>query len=108
MLNQDFDALERIWSEQFIVNAPTNKVAPNRSVVLAAFRQGLAHYSSFERTIEHIVLQGDFAIVMGAETVKPIGNAPMAGQTVQRRFTNIWRREGGGWRLFARHANNVS
>jgi hypothetical protein len=36
--------------------------------------------------------------------VKPIENAPLAGKTVDRRYTNVWRREGGAWRLFARQA----
>jgi ketosteroid isomerase-like protein len=48
------------------------------------------------------------AIIMGAETLQPIGDAPRAGQTVQRRFTNIWRREAGSWRLVARHANVIA
>ena len=108
VLNQNFTALEGIWSERFMVNAPNNMVAPERSAVLGMFRQGLAHYSSFERTIERILMDRDLAIVMGAEVVKPIGNAPMAGQTVNRRFTSIWKKEGGAWRLLARHANVIA
>jgi ketosteroid isomerase-like protein len=42
---------------------------------------------------------------MGAETVRPIGEAPLAGQTVERRLTNIWKKEAGTWRMIARHAN---
>jgi hypothetical protein len=49
-------------------------------------------------------LSGDHALVMGGETVKRIENAPLAGKTVDRRYTNVWRREGGAWRLFARQA----
>ena len=108
VLNQNFTALEGIWSTRFMVNAPNNMVAPERSVVISMFRQGLASYSSFERTIERIMMEGDLAIVMGAEVVKPTGNAPMAGQTVNRRFTHIWKKEGGGWRLLARHANVIA
>jgi ketosteroid isomerase-like protein len=107
VLNLDFAALERIWSEHFIVNAPMNVIAPNRAVVLDIFRQGLAHYSSFERRIENLRLDGGFAVVMGSETVRPIGKAPLAGQTVERRFTHLWKKEGGAWRLVARHANNI-
>lgn len=107
VLKQDFAALERIWSEHFMVNAPMNQVAPNRAVVLDIFRQGLAHYASFDRKIEQLRLDGDLAFVMGSETVQPIGNAPLAGQTVERRFTHVWQREAGAWRLIARHANNV-
>ncbi len=107
VLNQDFGALDRIWSERFMVNAPNNMVASDRNAVLGMFRAGFATYSSFDRSIERILMQGDLAIVMGAETVKPTGKAPMAGQTVQRRFTSIWKKEGGGWRLLARHANTI-
>jgi ketosteroid isomerase-like protein len=107
VLNKNFTALEGIWSERFMVNAPTNQIAPNRNFVLAAFRQGLA-YSSFERNIERVFMEGDLAIVMGGETIKPTGNAPMAGQTVPRRFTHIWKKEGGAWRLLARHANVIA
>ena len=107
VLKQDLAALERIWSESYMVNAPMNVIAPNRAVVLDIFRQGLAHYASFDRKIEEIRFDGDLAIVMGAETVQPIGKAPLAGQTVQRRFTHIWKKEAGDWRLIARHANNV-
>lgn len=107
MLKQDFAALERIWSEHFMVNAPMNQVAPNRAVVLDIFRQGLAHYASFDRRIERLRLAGDLAFVMGSETVQPIGSAPLAGQTVERRFTHVWQKDGGAWRLVARHANNV-
>ena len=107
VLNQDFQVLEQIWSEHFIVNSPRNQVAPNRSVVLDIFRQGLAHYTSFDRSIEHIRIDGDIAIVMGAETVQPTGNAPLAGERVHRRYTNFWKRDGETWRLIARHANNI-
>jgi ketosteroid isomerase-like protein len=63
--------------------------------------------ASYERSIEQVRVEGDIAIVMGAETLKPTGNAPQAGQTVHRRFTNIWKKEGDTWRLWARHANVI-
>jgi ketosteroid isomerase-like protein len=106
-LNQDFAALERLWSEHFIVNAPSNQILPNRSAVLDWFRKGMTTRSSYERSIEQVRVDGDIAIVMGAETLTPTANAPHAGQTVRRRFTNIWKREGDVWRLWARHANVI-
>jgi ketosteroid isomerase-like protein len=106
-LNQDFAALERLWSEHFIVNAPSNQILPNRSAVLDYFRKGMTTRSSFERSIEQVRVDGDIAIVMGAETLKPTGKAPLAGQTVHRRFTNVWKKEGDTWRLWARHANVI-
>lgn len=107
VLNRDTLALMSVWSEHFVVNAPANRVAPNRRAVFDLIRQGMIHYSSFEATIEHIRVDGDLAIVMGAETVRPIGKAPLAGQTVKRRFTHLWQKQGGSWRLIARHANII-
>ena len=66
---------------------------------------GVINFSSFERAIEYLRIDGDWAIIMGADTVTPIGNAPLSGQIVQRRFTNVREKEAGTWRLFTRHAN---
>ena len=107
VLNRDTLALTSVWSENFVVNAPANRVVPSRRAVFDLIRQGVIHYSSFEATIEHIHMDGDLAIVMGAESVRPIGRAPLAGQTVKRRFTHVWRKGNGGWRLIARHANII-
>lgn len=108
-LKMDVPALERLWSDQFTVNAPNNQVVVGKRAVLETFvSRGIINFSSFERTVEFLRVDGDFAFIMGAETVRPTGDAPMAGQTVQRRFTNIWKKEAGTWRLYARHANNVA
>jgi hypothetical protein len=107
VLNQDVQALERVWSEHFMVNTPTNQISPNRSIVVDLVEKGIIHYSSFERNIEQITFNGAIAIVMGGETVQPTGIAPLAGQTVERRFTHIWQYDGATWRLVARHANVI-
>ncbi len=107
-LKRDVPALERLWSDQFTVNAPNNEVVIGKRAVLDTFvHRGVINFSSFERKIEFIRVDGDLAIIMGAETVLPIGDAPLAGQTVQRRFANIWRKGEGTWRLIARHASVI-
>ena len=104
---RDVRALERLWSDQFIVNAPNNRVVIGKSAVLEEFSfGGVIGFSAFERRVEFIRVDGDYAFVMGAETVRPNGG-PSAGQNIPRRFTNIWKKEGGTWRLFARHANVI-
>jgi ketosteroid isomerase-like protein len=106
VLNDDWQALERLLSEQFTVNAPVNRLVSGRSAVLELIRQ--APRESFERTIEYLRVDGDFGIIMGAEIVRSIGGAPLTGQTVRRRFTNIWRKEAGTWRMVARHASVIT
>jgi ketosteroid isomerase-like protein len=107
-LNLDYPALERLWSEHFLVNAPSNQILPNRNAVLEWFRKGMTTRSSYDRRIEHVRVDGDIAIVMGEETLTPTANAPHAGELVRRRFTNIWKKEGDAWRLWARHANVIA
>jgi hypothetical protein len=109
-LNRDVPELERLWSENFTVNAPNNRVVEGRQGNLAAFvRSGIINFSTFDRSIEFIRVDGLFAVIMGLETVVPIEDAPsaglVAGQQVHRRLTNIWRKEGSTWRLYWRHAN---
>jgi hypothetical protein len=111
-LKRDIPALERLWSEQLTVNAPNNQVVVGRRAVLDTFvRAGVINFSTFERQIEFIRADGAFVIIMGLETVVPVSDAPsaglVAGQTIKRRFTNIWKNEDGTWRLFARHANVI-
>ena len=112
-LKRDVSALERLWSTQFTVNAPNNQVVVGKSAVLDTFvRAGIINFSTFERQIEFIRADGAFVIIMGLETVQPISDAPsaglVAGQSIKRRFTNIWKNEAGTWRLFARHANVIA
>ena len=111
-LNRDSSALERLWSDQFIVNAPNNQVVVGKRAVLDMFvRAGIINFSTFERQIELIRADGAFVIIMGLETVQPVSDAPsaglVAGQAIKRRFTNVWKNEAGTWRLFVRHANVI-
>lgn len=111
-LKRDVPALERLWSDQFILNAPNNKVLVGRRAALDVFvRSGIINFSKFERQIEYIHADGPYVIIMGLETVQPISDAPsaglVAGQLIKRRFTNIWKNETGTWRLFVRHANVI-
>jgi ketosteroid isomerase-like protein len=105
VLQQDLETLRDVWAQDFVVNAPRNVVVPNREAVLDVFRKGIPDYSAFAPTIETIRITGDVAVVMGREMVKPIDDAPHAGQTVHRRYTHVWTTMDGRWQLLARHAH---
>lgn len=107
VLAGDTAALEGLWSEALIVNNPQSRVSVSRGDVLDLVRRGLIRYATFERRVEEVRRNGDVVVVMGTESVIPAGDAPLAGQTVQRRFTNVWMKEGETWRMIARHANVV-
>ena len=109
-LRRDIPALERLWSEEFVVNAPDNRVVAGRNAVLDTYvRAGVINFSSFDREVEFIRADGPFVVIMGLETIRPVSDSPsaglVAGQLITRRFTNIWKDEAGTWRLAVRYAN---
>lgn len=111
-LERNVAALERLWSEDFAVNAPNNQVVVGKRAVLDAFvASGVINFSRFDRDIEFMRIEGRYGIIMGLETIQPLTDAPgaglVAGRTIQRRFTNIWKDEDGTWRLCVRHANVI-
>jgi len=107
-LKRDTTALKRLWSDQFVANGPNNKVVADKRALLNA----LVPRSSYVRQIEFVRVDGDFAFIMGLETLVAATDAPsvglVAGQPTRRRFTHVWKRERDTWRLYARHANVIT
>ena len=107
LLNKDVAVLKKLWAEDFTVNNPRNSITNGSQGVLALIENGTIDYSSFVREIETILFHGNTIITMGLETIKPVGKAPFAGQTVRRRYTHFWMKRNGKWLLTARHANVI-
>ena len=107
MQQKDYATLDRVLADNFVVNSPRNVIVNGKKEVEGLVRNGVINYSSFKREIESIVIEDGVAIVMGLETIQPVGNAPGAGQTLQRRYTNVWLYKNGNWLLTARHANVI-
>lgn len=106
VLNKDTATLKKLWDKEYVVNNPENRIVlakpnPVDRPVLQTERV------SFKREVEHILINGDIAISMGNETVIPTGGASNSGQIVKRRYTNIWMKKDGLWKLVARHANKI-
>ena len=102
ILRGDLTALDKLWTQDFRVNNPFNEIDKADRI-----RTGAVTYSSFLREPESILIHGDTVIVMGRETAVPKGTSPDAGKTIRRRYTNIWMKRKGQWRLVARHASVI-
>ena len=102
VLRGDLAAMDKIWTKDFKVNNPFNEVDKADRI-----RTGAVTYSSFVRVAESVQVHGDTVIVMGHEEVVPKGNSPSAGKTINRRYTNIFMKRSGKWRLIARHASVI-
>jgi ketosteroid isomerase-like protein len=101
-LNRDIDTLSRLWSDDFVVNSPFNRVN-DKAQVLELLQKGVIAHSSYEEHVEVMKRSGDIVTVMGHDVVV---NPPDTAR-VRRRFTNIWQATDGSWRLIARHANHA-
>ena len=102
ILRGDLVALDKLWTEDFKVNNPFNQIDRADRI-----RTGAVTYSSFIREPELVLIHGDTVIVMGREIVVPKGDSPDSGKTINRRYTNIWMKRSGKWRLIARHASVI-
>ncbi len=106
-LDNDPKAMARLWSDEFVVTNPLNKFV-NKSQVLGMVQSGFLVITSYDRHIDYVRIDGDFAIVAGVETVTWGGKMPNAGKTQQLRFTAVWKKQQQGqWQEIARHANIV-
>ena len=107
VLRSDSTALfNRLWDATMIVNTPANRVGTVEGTKIQ-LRTGQLAYLSFERHIETIAFNGDLAIVMGEELLRPQGQQMNAGKLITRRFTNVWRYSANSWRMIARQATII-
>ena len=106
-LKKDTTALYKIFSPDFVVNAPTNKITTLQQLKYL-IRSGEVDMEVFERVTEKVSFINNIAVAMGNETLHPTGKMPNAGKTVKRRYTNIWMKNKTGWQLVARQATIIS
>jgi ketosteroid isomerase-like protein len=102
ILRGDLPALDKLWTDDFRVNNPFNEIDQANRI-----RSGAVTYSSFVREPESVMVHGNTVIVMGREITVQKGSSPQAGKTINRRYTNIWMKRQGKWRLVARHASVI-
>jgi ketosteroid isomerase-like protein len=107
ILRKDFQALDKLCAKDFTVNNPRGETSKGNEAVKELIRSGVINYASFVREIEVVLIHGKTIIVMGHETLVPNENSPQAGETVRRRYTNIWMKRNGKWLLTARHASII-
>jgi ketosteroid isomerase-like protein len=107
ILRRDVAALRNLIAEDATTNHPTNRIVREREGIFELIRSGVINYSSFVREPEAFLFYRNMVIVMGNETLVSAGNAPGAGQTIRRRYTNVWMRRNGRWLLSVRHAHVI-
>jgi hypothetical protein len=107
----DAEAQQAFMHPNYIINAPANLVR-RKSELVSMLARGRMASESFDRTIEGTAITGNVGIVMGREVVRPAATSNLGrlhpGQTLQRRFTNVFLWEDGKWTFLARQATIVA
>lgn len=106
VLEKDSAKLLTLWDKDYVVNNPENQVVfPGKNTLdRPVLKRGRI---SFTREVEYVIVKGDVVFSMGNETVIPVNENNIPGQKIYRRFTNIWMKSDGTWKLVARHANII-
>jgi hypothetical protein len=107
IVQRDADAFATGHTNDFIVNSPANRVITGLQSE-QAFASGLIDYHSLDRQIDYAaVLPEGLVVIMGEETATPRGLAHLAGKTIRRRFTDVWRNVDGRWQVAVRQATVI-
>ena len=104
----DTVALIKLLAPKFTINRTTGIVVFGRDKTLELMRHGMVAYDSFFVETEMVVVENStLEVSVGNEVVVSGGNRKLKGEVVKRRFTHVWIKQSGEWKLFARHANNI-
>ena len=107
LIKDDHTAFAALLAKDLVVNNPQNSISI-KGATGQRNSSGLISYSSYVRSVEYVGMLGEMVLLMGDERVVPKGDSPMAGKEVRRRFTDVWKMEGGHWVLAARQATIVA
>ena len=103
-INADAVALDRIYADDFVGIGPSGTVRTKKAV-LSDFTSGSLKFQSITTDDVRIRVYGNAAVETGLSTMK----GQDAGKVVpeENRFTRVWIKQGGRWRLVANHYSNL-
>jgi len=99
-INADAAALDRIYADDFIGVGPSGTVR-NKAQVIADFTSGSLKFQSITTDDVQVRVYGNTAVESGLSTM----TGQDKGKTVpsDTRFTRVWVKQQGRWRLVANH-----
>ena len=103
-VNADAVALDRIYADDFIGIGPSGTLRTKKDV-LSDFTSGSLRFQSITTDDVRIRVYGNAAVETGLSTMK----GQDAGKVVpeENRFTRVWIKQGGRWRLVSNHYSNL-
>jgi len=104
LLKGDAAFIERNYAADYITTGATGLVR-NKAEVIADLKSGAIKYESMTHDDVKIRVYGNTVVVIGLDSVKGVDK----GQDIsgRRRFTRVWVKQDGRWRLVANHTTRV-
>ncbi|HSP16064.1 MAG TPA: nuclear transport factor 2 family protein [Thermoanaerobaculia bacterium] len=103
-VNADAVALDRIYADDFIGIGPSGTLRTKKDV-LSDFTSGSLKFQSITTDDVRIRVYGNAAVETGLSTMK--GQDAEKVVPEENRFTRVWIKQGGRWRLVANHYSNL-
>lgn len=103
-VNADAVALDRIYADDFIGIGPSGTLRTKKDV-LTDFASGSLKFQSITTDDVRIRVYGNAAVETGLSTLK--GQDAEKVVPEENRFTRVWIKQGGRWRLVANHYSNL-
>jgi ketosteroid isomerase-like protein len=108
ILEKDEAAFASLFADDAVVNNPFNRIATRKDAI-ENLRTGLIDYTSLSRSVEYAAVRGEHEVLlMGEESLTPVGKSKFAGKQLRRRTTEIWTDATGTWQLSVRQATIYS
>jgi ketosteroid isomerase-like protein len=100
----DAPALDRLWAEELVAIVPRMAPLPKQDA-LAFVRSARMKFLRYESSEVTVKVYGDNAVARG----RLLRARELGGQTLQDnwRFTKVYVRQGGQWRVVAFHASEA-
>jgi hypothetical protein len=106
LVQDDHAAALDCAAPELVAHVPGGLVI-DKAMFEMALKHNMISYARYERVIERLIRRGNGEfILMGSEAVTPKSSNQRFNEGVERRrFTELWRRDGGRWMTVIRHAN---
>jgi len=104
LLKSDTTTLYDIWSPDLVVNSAENNIL-TFSDLKNGFEKNQTKPSLSERVIEKVTINENVAVVMGHERNEV---AKKSAKFSENRFTDLWLKDGTGWKLTARQCTSLA
>ncbi len=106
-ITRDRAALEKLFAPDFRVISPSGAINTKDELITILTNNATPPYASAAYETDIVRDYGDIVVSIGRDIVVPNTGA-QAGKTIQRRVTQVWKRDKGSWQLTLPQANLIS